>query len=111
MSFDLDSVSGFDSPFFNLGFPKTEPFDDNRAALEQKTTALFTNTVRPMEVGGSGRIEAHFEWGDGKGGHFSGGVSGEIHDDNGNFVEIKVEQKENGNNSVDVAAGHEKENG
>lgn len=47
------------------------------------------------------------KWGDGDGVHWEGYARAEAHDNNGNYAEAEVKQKDNGRGEVNVRGGHE----
>jgi len=65
--------------------------------------------IRPMKAGGSGQVDFVVSWGGEEGVSWSGGVSAEAHDDNGNYAKVEVKQDSDGNGSVGTSAGHKED--
>lgn len=61
--------------------------------------------IKPMEAGASGGIKVSADWGGKEGTKISISASGEVHDDNGNYVEAEIKQDSNGQGSANVSAG------
>lgn len=79
----------------------------HRHIVRRSSTSTISN---PLEAGGSVQAEVSIKWG-GKDeeSSWSGGVSGEVHDEKGNYAKIDVKQNSNGSGSATVAAGHKEE--
>ena len=65
--------------------------------------------IRPMNAGGSGRVDLIISWGGEEGVSWSGGITAEAHDDQGNFAQVEVKKDSDGNGSVGASAGHKKD--
>jgi hypothetical protein len=65
--------------------------------------------VSPMRIGGSaeGRISA--SWGDKDGVKYEAGTKVEVHDENGNYAKVEVEQNSSGQGNAEVVVGHKEE--
>ena len=61
----------------------------------------------PLKSGHSVEVKIEANWGGKDGSDISVGVSGEIHDDKGNYVEGEIKQDSSGEGSATVSAGHE----
>lgn len=64
--------------------------------------------VKSFRPGGSVEATVTFEW-DGKEKKSTFEVSGEVHDDKGNYIEADIRQDSDGKISGDVTAGHEED--
>src|SRR5579864_385769 len=90
-------------------------FDCNQPAhdfLHVKSIVHKTSTsllIRPMKSGGSVSFELDIDWGKDSGPSWSGKVSGEAHDNNGNYARVSAETDSDGDHRVSVSGGHEKE--
>jgi hypothetical protein len=62
-----------------------------------------------MRIGGSAEARVEASWGGKEGANVSVGVSGEVHDDNGNYAKGDIKQNSNGEGSASVSAGHKEE--
>ena len=60
---------------------------------------------REVEWGVEGR--AGMRWGGNEGPQFYGGISGEVYDNRGNYVEGEANQSSDGKGKAEVRAGHE----
>lgn len=58
--------------------------------------------------GTSAELGVDLSWGDKEGPHIGGYVNVEVHDDKGNYVEGRVEQRDDGSGNASVRGGHEK---
>jgi len=69
------------------------------------------NRITPMmsRAGGSGDLGVDISWGGPNGVEASGHAKGEVHDDNGNYAELKAEQNSDGTGNVSISAGHKED--
>ncbi len=75
-----------------------------------KTMGIHNQSgISSGKSGGSGEIGIDIGWGGKNGIDFSGHAKGEIHDDRGNYAEIKAEQNNDGTGKVSISAGHKED--
>lgn len=90
-------------------------FADNRhQGLSLKTRTIIhkpfaSAIIPPMGAGGKVELEWKITWGGEEDPSWSGGVSAEAHDDNGNYAKIEVKKDSDGQASAAVYAGHNEE--
>lgn len=68
--------------------------------------ALEAMKISPMDAGGSVQVDLEYKWGGQDGNKWSGGASGEVHDDHGNYAKGEIKQESSGEGSVKVSGGH-----
>ena len=81
---------------------------DNPCTTDRKTQTIVSSqsAIMPMKVGGNVSADVTVSWG-GKGGvTVSGGASGEVHDNHGNYAKGEVKQDSNGEGTATVSTGH-----
>jgi hypothetical protein len=65
--------------------------------FHQDTSSFYLSSVK---------VEVEISWGDNNGPNYSGKVSGEVHDDKGNSVEVSVRRDNDGETKVNASAEH-----
>ncbi|HEX2583188.1 MAG TPA: hypothetical protein VHL30_03635 [Chlamydiales bacterium] len=80
---------------------------DNKSVVHKCSTSTL---LRPMEAGGSVEGKLVIDWGNPEGPSWSGSISAEAHDDNGNYAKVEVKQDSDGKGRAEVSAGHKEEN-
>jgi len=70
---------------------------------------MKTSIISSKKAGGSAEVGAQISWGGPEGVECSGYIKGEIHDNEGNSAEIKVEQNDDGTGSATVSASYNDE--
>lgn len=83
---------------------------NNLSAIGSKINLDFLEkNMRVLAAGGSGAVELDIKWGGRDGVEVNFGGRGEIHDEKGNFVNIKAEQNSDGTGHINISAGHKEE--
>ena len=65
--------------------------------------------IEPLPTGVSAEVNASWQWGGEEGITFKGGGSFEAHDNNGNYVEFKIEQSSQGEGNAEIKVGHKEQ--
>ncbi|HEX2583478.1 MAG TPA: hypothetical protein VHL30_05115 [Chlamydiales bacterium] len=96
----------------NWRFTRTAVLQTTPSELAQRTEQVVRNRTIAISptYGGSGKIELDIRWGDKEGPTVSVSGKAEVHDNKGNSVDIKVEQKDDGTGNVTISASHKEEN-
>lgn len=82
----------------------------NLTTIDSKTQAEARHKLlKPMKVSGSVSGDVTINWGGKDGVSISGGASGEVRDDKGNYAKGEVRQNSNGEGSATISAGHREE--
>jgi hypothetical protein len=103
---EYDELSSSDRSSFSKLHEKIFILDNEYPFLTQK---MIQREIAPLKVGGSAEGEIVVSWGGKEGTNISVGVSGEIHDNKGNFVKGGAKQDNSGEGRVSVAGGYKEE--
>jgi len=96
-----EEIEEVEKRFQNL--PKVIFSHFEHSAREWKNVA---HIQRPLDAGGSVTVGIDVSWGGSEGCETSAHVEAEVHDNDGNYVEGKVEQNSDGTGGAHVSAGH-----